>query len=79
MEDYIMKISYKPVKSVITDGADNITYGISVLDSSGVTLRTVSDIFDNISDADNFAKLCTELELSPEHLDDVIDDVLAAK
>jgi len=73
-----MKIIYKSVKSII-NGDGNVTYGISAVDSNGIILRTVSDIFESITDAENFAKLCTELELSAEHLDDVIADVLAAK
>ena len=74
-----MKTIYRSQQNIISDsGLQAITYGIAVTDENGIPLRTVSDIFGNISDADKFAKLCTELELSPEHLDDVIQDVLAA-
>ncbi len=74
-----MKTIYRSQQNIISDnGIQVISYGIAVTDENGIPLRAVSDIFGNMADADRFAKLCTELELSPEHLDDVIEDILAA-
>ena len=59
---------------------EHTTYGIALADivEDGANLiESVNDISDDRERVERLAELCTELELSPEHLGDVIDDFLA--
>lgn len=54
---------------------ENIThtvYGIE-LPSEGISVK---DVFCNRKEAESFIKLCNDLDLSPLHLHDVVQDAL---
>ena len=74
-----MQNQYKSTRSEIAheDGTFRIIYGIKLNGEQDTCLA--DDIFDCESDAEEFAKLCTELDLAPEHFFEVIDDYLATK
>lgn len=63
---------YKLVKSKVKNDEGNIfdTYGISCKET------VVEDISTDKSSVERLVGLCNELELSPVHLYDVIDDFL---
>ncbi len=74
------KYNYKVNESTITDelGNPHIVYGISLyIADANTPSRVINDIFPNIEQATALAKMCTEIQLSPVHLDDVIADLLA--
>ena len=74
-----MNYIYKASSSIFTDEAGNHTvYGITAYSGDGSILRTVDDIFCDKNEAEQFAKMCTELTLSPYHLDNAIEDALSA-
>lgn len=50
-------------------------YGIEAMEN-GIAINRVDDLFGSESEAAEFAKLCTLLELSPMHLEDVSEDIL---
>ncbi|MBR4880912.1 MAG: hypothetical protein IKU19_03200 [Clostridia bacterium] len=50
-------------------------YGIEALEN-GEAVNRADDLFESESEAEKFAKLCTVLELSPIHLEDVSEDIL---
>lgn len=54
-----------------------LTYGIAVTDGEGNVLRCVHDITCDGDSLEALAALCTRLELSLCHLDDVIEDYLS--
>lgn len=53
----------------------HMTYGIELLADSEV-IKSYPDIFAEREDAEAFATLCNNLDLSPVHFDDVIEDVI---
>lgn len=53
-------------------------YGIEAVEN-GVSVNRVSGLFEDQTEAADFAKLCTALSLSPIHLEDVSEDILFAK
>ncbi len=53
-------------------------YGMEALENGEVVNRA-EDLFDSELQALDFAKLCTVLELSPMHLEDVSEDILFVK
>ena len=54
------------------EGTSHIVYGID-LPSENVSVK---DVFCNRKEAEAFIKTCNDLDLSPLHLHDVIQDVL---
>ena len=63
---------------VIGENGEFLTaYGIEAWEN-GVKVATSPepDVFFDRADAEAFAALCTELALAPEHLQDVIEDVV---
>ena len=77
-----MKILYEIREDSIKDekGGVHTVYGLEVQMQSGEEreiIRTVKDLFCEREDARRLAALCTELELDPDQLDDVIADALA--
>lgn len=72
---------YILIKSSYTLGEDEYTtYGIALADigEDGANLiESVNDLSCDRDKVERLAELCTKLELSPEHLGDVIDDFLA--
>ncbi len=76
-----MKYDYELITTKIHDeaGTSYEVYGILCKEKgTDSLLRSVYDIFCDISAAESFVTLCNHLELSPEHLDDVIEDIISA-
>ncbi len=76
-----MKYEYELITTEIhgEEGASRKVYGILCKEKgTGFILRSVYDIFCDLSSAASFAALINRLELSPEHLDDVIEDIINA-
>ena len=74
-----MTTVYKLTENKVADdsGITHETFGISVYDKeTGVVLRSIEDIFTDRRTAEDLTNLCNRLELSPDHIDDVIEDVL---
>lgn len=75
--DHEAHYRYVPVEEHLKDEDGNIyvSYGISarMIDDE---IAFVSDISTDHEKVKRIAELCTERELSPEHLQDVIDDFL---
>ena len=75
-----MNWEYELITTEIHDeaGASHKTYGILCKEKgTGFILRSVYDIFCDIFAATALVEIINRLELSPEHLDDVIEDVVA--
>ena len=53
-------------------------YGIE-LREKGMVLRRVSDVFRTYKSAWRFCRRCNRFRLSPEHLDDAIEDAIAVE
>lgn len=66
--------NYKLVKSIVHDenGKEHVTYGVTNPDAK----VTYTDVFSNKNEAEELVKKCNELDLSPMHLYDVIQDKL---
>lgn len=70
----LIKSSYK------LEEAEHTTYGIGIADAhdgGSELIEAVSGLSCDKQRVERLAELCTKLELSPEHLYDVIDDFLA--
>lgn len=63
---------YQLIKSKVNDEDGNIfdTYGISYKEI------VIEDISTNKTNVEKLVRLCNELELSPIHLNDVVEDFL---
>ena len=76
-----MECHYKVVKSMfVKDPTDSDEYGIAatvVYNGCTVVLTSVHRISGNLSAVTRLAKLCNQLEVSPIHLQDIVDDFLA--
>lgn len=68
MSKYILRSD----KVLDDQGASHTVYGVDVPTEQ----IAVSDLFYHKSEAKAFIKKCNELDLSPLHLPDVIDDIL---
>lgn len=71
---------YKLTETTVADESGNThsAFGIALYqDESGQPTRVIDSIFTDRITAEDFVSLCNRLELSPDHLDDVIDDTLA--
>ena len=73
-----VRYNYVPVQETLTtdDGESYVTYGISVR-AVEEEIGKISDVSTEYQKVRRLADLCTEQELSPEHLDDVVEDFLA--
>ena len=73
-----MRVSYNVNARTIRDedGLFHTMYGVDAISEDGIVINSVIDIFENFEKAKKFATRCTELELVPEHLQDVIEDAL---
>ena len=73
-----MNIEYKVIEEVKIgcDGEEYISFGIAMTEGE-TELARADDVFSDASEASDFAKLCTELELSKEHFFEVIEDVIS--
>ena len=58
------------------DGKPHVMFGIDAVSEDGEVQNSVNGAFDNCEKAVQLAQKCTELELAPEHLKDVIEDAL---
>lgn len=58
------------------DIGNYITYGIELLDESGVVVNRISDIDTNRREVEELCERCNMLSLSPVHFRDVVDDFL---
>ncbi len=62
------------------NGIRYTTYGIAlaeIMDGCAMILESIPDLSPDKERIRQLAQLCTELHLSPLHLDDVIEDFLA--
>ena len=53
-----------------------LVYGIDAVEENGEIVKSIADIFFDKNKAEEFIAVCNENELSIEHLEDVVDDVL---
>ena len=71
-----VRYRYIPVEEMLkNEETDYVSYGISVR-SIEEEIAFVSDISTDLDQVKKLAELCTEQELSPEHLGDVVEDFL---
>lgn len=72
-----VRYNYVPVQETKKgeDEASYVTYGLSVR-SVEDEIAFVSDVSTDLEEVRRLADLCTEQELAPEHLQDVIEDFL---
>ena len=71
-----VRYHYVPVREPLkNEETEYISYGISVR-SIEEEIAFVSDISTDLDQVKKLAELCTEQELSPEHLGDVVEDFL---
>ncbi len=73
-----MKIFYNVNARTVRDeeGKPHAMYGIDAVRENGIVQDSFVDVFDNYKDAEELAQKCTELELDPIHLQDVIEDAV---
>ncbi len=57
------------------DGESYRSYGVAVMED-GAALKRIDDVSLEKDDIVNLVNFCNELELSPVHIDDVIEDFL---
>lgn len=75
-----MAYVYKLTESEIADelGTYHRGFGIAVFEAeSSAPVRIIDDILFDRTVAQELVSLCNRLELSPDHIDDVIADVLS--
>ena len=67
---------YVPVKELLkNEETDYVSYGISVL-TADEEVDFISDVSTDFDEVTRIAERCTEEQLAPEHLKDVIEDFL---
>lgn len=73
-----MKTFYNVNARTVRDeeGKPHAMFGIDAVSEDGIVQNSVIDAFGNHEEAEALANKCTELELSPIHLQDVIEDAL---
>jgi len=73
-----MKTVYRMnVRSVKSESGEMVAvYGIDAISEDGIVRNSIIDAFDDPRKAEELARICTELELAPEHLQDVIEDAM---
>ena len=66
-------VTYRVIESSVIDeeGTAHRVYGVEVIERTKIL-----DVFTNYEEAQQFIDLCNQLELSPIHIRDVIDDYL---
>ncbi len=72
-----MKCEYCIQKENITieDSGMHTVYGIELW-QDGKLIRTVRDVFCNKATAEHYIALFNKFELSPMHLDDIIEEII---
>ena len=74
-----MKYRYLPVREVIKNsplGYPYIAYGLQAVLPDGQIAATASDVCCRLEHARELARMCTEHNLEPVHLNDVVQDYL---
>lgn len=76
-----MRYKYSVIKGIYTnnEGEEYTAYGVVLFKKSNkryTAIKIVQDIFFDYKKAKDFVVLCNRNELSPIHLDDVIEDIL---
>lgn len=73
-----MKFAYKVIKDTITDSTaqKHITYGIELIGSTGIPIKSIPNIFLDKGTAEHTVSLFNNAELSPEHFDDAVEDAV---
>ncbi len=73
-----MKIIYKVHAKTVRDekGKSHTVFGIDAVSEDGIVQASIADAFDSYEEAEKLARKCNELELSPMHLQDIIEDAL---
>lgn len=74
-----MKSIFKTNKCTVWDEKNipHVMYGIDAVED-GVVQASVNGAFDSREKAEELARKCTEYDLAPEHLKDVVEDALMA-
>lgn len=54
------------------------TYGLDVMDERGERIRRISDISTDREPVVRLARLCNALQPAAVHIDDIVEDILAA-
>ncbi len=69
---------YVPVQQTLTSEelGTYSTFGIQVLLAEETVLDLVSDVSTDLAEVQRLADLCTEQQLHPEHLREVVEDFL---
>ena len=69
---------YDAVPEVLTSEelGTYVSFAIRTVLVEETVITTVSDVSTELEDVQRLAELCTQRELDPEHLSDVIDDFL---
>ncbi len=69
---------YVPVHQVLTneDIGTYSTFGLQVLWVEETLLEEISDVSPSLSDVQRIAELCTERQLHPEQIHDIVHDLL---
>ena len=68
---------YQSVKTVTrVDGEEYVTYGIRV--TGDKTENYIYDVFIDDDTAERFVKTCTDAQLDPVHIFDVLEDMFGA-
>lgn len=69
---------YVPIQQTMTseDHGTYSTFGIQVLLVEETVLDTFSDVSIELAEVQRLCEICTERQLHPEHIRDVVDDFL---
>ena len=69
---------YVPIQQTMEseDVGTYSTFGIQVLRVEETVIDLISDVSTDLKEVQRLADLCTERQLSPEHIRDVVDDFL---
>ena len=75
---HIMECTYSLIKNNICDelGIRHILYGIAVLNQTGETIDSISDILCDKAECEKLVELFNNENLSPVHFHDAVEDWL---
>ena len=73
-----VRYNYVPVQQTLTDEeiGTYVTYGLSVR-TVAEEITFISDVSTDYDEITRLANVCTENQLDPEHLSDLLEDFLA--
>ena len=71
-------IYYHPLREILQSEALGIyeSYGIQIFDSKGNVIKKVSDVSVNKDFVETLCRKLTRYQLSPIHLEDILEDLL---